>query len=115
MEVVISGRHMDVTEDMRDEITKRFRAVFRIFPSVIRHVRVIIESDTFLYRLEALLDLTTQKTMTGTVQNKDFHVAVRALETKLCAQLRRLKERIESHHKRFRTPRKLKTARTRLS
>lgn len=109
MDIVISGHHMDVTEDMRDEIMKRFRAVFRIFPGVITHVRVIVEADTFLCRLEAILNLKTQKTMTAEAKDKDFHVALRELESKLTAQLRRLKERVEEKHKRFRTPRKLRT------
>jgi|GEM_PF-1433273 len=110
MDIIISGHHMDVTDDMRDEITKRFRAVFRIFPNVITHARVVVEADTFLCRLEAVLNLSTHTTMTAEVKDKDFHVAVRALESKLAAQLRRLKERVEEKHKRTRTPRALKAA-----
>ncbi|MCX7847665.1 MAG: ribosome-associated translation inhibitor RaiA [bacterium] len=110
MNIVISGHHMDVTQDMRDEIMKRFRAVFRIFPGVITHVRVLVEADSFLCRLEAIMELRTHTVITAEVRNKDFHVALRELEDKLCAQLRRLKERVEEKHKRVRPPRRRKAA-----
>lgn len=110
MNIVISGHHMDVTEDMREEIMKRFRAVFRIFPGVITHVRVIVEADAFLCRLEAIMELKTHTTITAEVRNKDFHVALRELEERLCTQLRRLKERIEEKHKRVRVPRTQRAA-----
>jgi len=107
MDVTITGRHCEIDDSLRAEIVQKIEAAVRVFPSVVRHARVIVSENRFLHTVEAVIELTTNKTVTATAKDKNIRIAVNLVENKLNEQFRRLKERIESHHKKFhqaRTP-----------
>lgn len=105
MEISYTGRHIDITDDMRAELAHKLDAALRIFHGIVRHVRVIVTKNTYLYELEVIIESRTHKTLTAVARDKDYHVALQQLEEKLVQQMRRLKEKIEDHHKRGHEPR----------
>jgi putative sigma-54 modulation protein len=113
MEIAITGRHVDVTQDIRDLLERKVNAALRVFPNVIRHVHVILSLDTFLYEAEAVVELTTNKTITALARDKQLRNAIDSVEDKVNTQLRKLKERIEDHHRDARAARTRSTAATR--
>ena len=110
MTITISGRHLDITDSIRAAIEEKLDHALKVFPRVVRATRVVVTLDNYLFNIEALVELTTHKTITTNVSGKDFLTVVEQLAHKINEQLRRLKERIESHHKRFKTPRAARTA-----
>lgn len=105
MDVTITGRHCEIDDQLRAEIAQKIEAAVRVFPTVVRHARVIISENRFLHTVEAVVELTMNKTVMATAKDKDIRVAVNSVECKLNEQFRRLKERIESHHKKTHPPR----------
>ena len=99
MEMAITGRHVDVTDDIRELIERKVNSALKVFPNVIRHVHVILSLDTFLYQAEAVVELTTNKTITAQARDKELRNAIDTVEDKVNVQLRKIKERIEDHHR----------------
>ncbi|NLF40058.1 ribosome-associated translation inhibitor RaiA [bacterium] len=112
MDITITSRHTELPEDLKDLLAGKIENALKVFPRVVRGVRIIVEHDKYLYDVEAVADLTTQKTLTAAVRHKDLSKSIDVLADTLNEQIRRLKERIEAHHKRYKTPRAVKTKRT---
>lgn len=99
MDISFTGRHIEITDDMRAELTRKLDTALRIFQGIVRYVRVIVTKNTYLFELEVIVESRTHKTLTALASDKDYHTAVQQLEEKLEQQMRRLKEKVEDHHK----------------
>ena len=99
MEISFTGRQIDLTDDMRDELTRKLEAALRIFVDIVRSVRIVVTRKNYLYRVEVIVKSRTQKTLTAVALGKEYHVTVKQLEKKLGQQMRRLKQKVEQHHK----------------
>ena len=106
MDVTITSRHLDLTDEMRDYISGKLQNAVKMFPHVVRSVQVTIEQENYLYMSEAIADLTVNKTLTATSQDKDMRTGVDTMLSKLSEQMRRLKEKVEDHHRHGRPPRR---------
>jgi ribosomal subunit interface protein len=97
MQIEVFGRHIEITEDMKDFIGKMVEVALKPFPNVVQSAKVIVSQENYLIETEAIIDLKTQKVLTASSKDKDFRTAVHSLEHKLNEQIRRLKEKIEDH------------------
>ena len=100
MKIVVTGRHYDVTDDVREMIESKIENALKVFPRAVRHVRVILEQENVDFVLEANVELTAKKKiLVATARDKDLRTCIDALNATVNEQLRRLKGRIEDKHK----------------
>ncbi len=97
MDILITGRHIDITDETRRLIEKNVESALKPIPNVVRKVQVIISQENYLHNVDAVIDLTTHKTLTASSQGKDLRKAIHSLEHKLNKQMCKLKEKIENH------------------
>jgi len=100
MKIVVTGRHYDVSDEVREMIESKIEKALKVFPRIVRHVRVIIEQGSLEYLLEANVELTAKKKiLVAKEKDKDIRSGIDALNANVNKQIRRLKERIEDKHK----------------
>ena len=97
MQIEVFGRHIEITEDMKDFVEKMIVRALKPFPNVVQTAKVIVSQENYLIETEAVIDLKTHKVIAATSKDKDFRAAIHSLEHKLNEQIRRLKEKIEEH------------------
>ncbi len=97
MQTEVFGRHIEITEDMKNFVEKMVTTALKPFPNVVQNAKIIVSQENYLIETEAVIDLKTHKVITATSKNKDFKSAIHSLEHKLNEQIRRLKEKIEEH------------------
>ncbi len=97
MQIEVFGRHVDITDDMKDLVEKMMETALKPFPNVVQNAKIIVSQENYLLETEAIVVLKTQKVLTAKSKDKEFRNAIHSLEHKLNEQIRRLKERIEDH------------------
>ena len=97
MDIIITGRHCDIEDNMRAEIERKLEAALHVFPAVVRNARVVVTADKLMHTVEAIVELTTNKTIAASASDKDPLIALNLVEGKLGMQIRKVKERVESH------------------
>lgn len=96
MQVHITGRHVEITDGIRDHIYDKVERTLVDFPRV-EDVRIILELQKIMHSAEVL------------VQGKDIHVEGKASSENMYTsiddaldkaerQLRKLREKIQAHH-----------------
>ncbi len=97
MLIEVFGRHIEITEDMKELVEKTLETALKPFPNAVQSAKVIVSLENYLIETEAVVVLKTQKVLTATTKDKEFRTAIHSLEKKLNEQIRRLKEKIENH------------------
>ena len=104
MNIVVTGRHFNITEEIKELTETKIENALKVFPRVVRHTRVIISHENLEYEVEANVELTTKKKiLTSITKDKNLRVALDLLNAKLNEQIRRLKERIADKHRSIKT------------
>ncbi len=99
MEIAVTGRRVEITDEIRAMLEQKLTAALKVFPKVVRQVQVIVELAGYQYEVEAIVEVKTNKTITATAKDKELRSAIDAVERKVNEQMRRFKEKIENHHK----------------
>ena len=104
MNIVVTGRHFTISDDVRELTESKVENALKVFPRIVRHTRVIISHENLEYEVEANVELTAKKKiLTSITKDRDLRVALDMLNSKLNEQSRRLKERIEDKHRTIKT------------
>ena len=92
MEIEIVGRHVSVTESMRDYARKRMEKIVVEFPRLDR-LRVIMDMQKFINRVEVTAHASRDIMVEAHAEHEDMYAAVDAVADKAHAQLRRSVDR----------------------
>jgi putative sigma-54 modulation protein len=98
MDIVITGRHLDVSDELDGFIRERVGKLDR-FAERLHGVSVVIESLGDRNRVEMSIGATRGKRFVAEATAASVHGAVKIVEARIEAQLRRFKERLHGRRK----------------
>ena len=98
MKILITGRHVGVTESMKDYARAKAEKLGRFFDRA-TSCRVTMDVDRLDHMVEMVLEVSRGTTLVGKAQAPDMYAACDLAEQKLAQQMRKHKERLRDHHR----------------
>lgn len=95
MQVSVTGRHVEVTEAMKQHVDDKINKIKRHFDHV-NDVHVILTVEKLEQKAEATVQISGAKLFADDVQ-EDMYVAIDNMVDKLDRQIIKHKEKIQSH------------------
>ena len=95
MQVNLTGRHLEITDSIRNYVNSKFEKLERHFDNVTM-VNVILGIEKQRQIAEANFHVSGQDIFAET-ENEDMYAAIDALVDKLDRQLMKYKEKLQSH------------------
>lgn len=95
MQINLTGRHVEITESLRDYVHGKFSKLERHFDHI-NNVHVILNVEKLAQIAEATLHLNGGEVF-ATSQHQDMYAAIDSLIDKLDRQVIRHKEKVKSH------------------
>lgn len=95
MQINISGRHVEVTESMREYVTSKVERLTHHHDRI-TSTNVIVSVDKLIQKAEATIHVSG-KDVFAEATNEDLYAAIDALVDKLDRQLIKHKEKMRSH------------------
>lgn len=95
MKIIISGKHIDLTEAIKSYINEKISKIEK-YEEDITEVNVVIEVDKDIQKISATVFLSS-KIIRAESEHKDLYTAIDKLSDKLNTQVRKYKE-IHSKH-----------------
>ena len=102
MQVTIVGRHVEITDAIKEYVEKRLQKLKKYFPMVM-DVHVILYTQKYYQ----VVDVTIQAsglTVHGEEKSKDLYASIDMVIDKLDSQLKKHKERLVRHHQKKKRP-----------
>jgi putative sigma-54 modulation protein len=101
--IMISGRHVGVTDSMKDYARTKVEKLLRYWDRA-TSCRVTMDVDNLDHQVEMLLEVNRGVTLVGKAEAPDMYAACDLAEQKLAQQLRKYKERLTDHHRGEKAP-----------
>ncbi len=100
MNIVITGKHLDVGESLRTHIEEKLTASIAKYIDRVNAVNVVLSKQGHLFRVDITSNLGTHSglTLQARRENSDAYVAFDDAAEKIAKQLRRYKRQITNHH-----------------
>ena len=98
MQIVVTGRHMSVTDAMKSYAEEKAERLSRFF-NRIQEIRVVLDFEGGMPTTEVFADVEHADDFIAHETHKDMYAAIDAATDKLERQLRKHKERINQRHK----------------
>lgn len=98
MKTIITGRHEDVTEEMRQYALEKVEKLAKFWDRA-TSARVTMDVDNMDHLCEITIEVNRGVTLVGKASAADMFSACDFAEQKLATQLRKYKERITDHHR----------------
>lgn len=100
MNIVITGKHVDVGDSLRSHIEQKLQAVIAKYIDRVNNVNVVLSKQGHLFRVDITSNLGTHAGLTVQARrdNADAYVAFDEAADKVAKQLRRYKRQITNHH-----------------
>ena len=99
MEIIISGRHVEMTPDLKDYAQERAEKLLKYFDGITKIV-VTLGSDQGRHTAEMNISARRHLHLIGEVQRRDLREAIDLVTDKMERQLTRQKEKLKSHRDR---------------
>jgi putative sigma-54 modulation protein len=96
MEIIVTGRHLEVSSALRDYAAKRLGQINIDFPRIHR-AHVILAVDKFRQIAEVVLQCGNHITIEARDVREDMYAAIDGVLDKAERQLRKFKTRIQDH------------------
>ncbi|MGE0192830.1 MAG: ribosome-associated translation inhibitor RaiA [Planctomycetota bacterium] len=98
MKILITGRHVGVTDSMKEYARAKVEKLLKYFDRVTT-ARVTMDVDHQEQMVEMALEVSRGVTLVGKAGAPDMYAACDLAEQKLAQQLRRYKSRLRDHHR----------------
>jgi putative sigma-54 modulation protein len=98
LRILITGRHVGVTEAMKEYAREKVSKLEKIHDRLTR-LEVTMDVDHDAHRVEIVADAPRGVRLVGKAEGPDMYAAVDLAEEKLSSQLRRVKQRLTDHHR----------------
>lgn len=96
MNLEVIGRHIDVTAEIRDVVTRRAEKLEKFFDRI-HGLRVIIAAEGSNNQVEFVAHLVKSDMVVAKAAAADLYTAIESAAEKLEHQLRRYKEKLRDH------------------
>jgi len=98
MNLSVTGRHVEVTDALKDYVEEKMAKLERHFDGV-TDIHVILSVEKIRQQAEATIDLAGTK-IHAQAENNDMYASIDGLTDKLDRQVRKHKEKLRDHHRR---------------
>ena len=99
MQILITGRHVDVTDAMKTYAREKVAKLERFFDrATAARVTLDVQRDSNVVEMQ--LDLVRGMSAVAKVEAPDMYAALDLAEQKVAMQLRRFNQRLKDHHRR---------------
>jgi putative sigma-54 modulation protein len=96
MQVHITGRHVEITDGLRDHIYDKVERTLSDFPRV-EDVRIILDLQKRVHLVEVLVQ-GNHLHVEGTASSENMYTSIDQALDKAERQLRKLREKVQDHH-----------------
>jgi len=98
MQVVITGRHMSVTDAMKNYADEKAKKLLRYF-NRINEIRMILDFEGGKPTCEGIVEMEHADDLVASKTDNDMYAAIDLVSAKLETQIRKHKEFISQRHK----------------
>jgi putative sigma-54 modulation protein len=98
MQVRIDGRHVSVTQPIKDYAQKKLESIGIDFPRII-DVHIILEVEKYRHRCEIILHCTNHIHIEASEESDNMYASIDVCMDKLTRQMRKFKTKIQRHHR----------------
>ncbi|WP_462183146.1 ribosome hibernation promoting factor [Pseudoalteromonas maricaloris] len=95
MQLNLTGRHVEITDSLRDYVTNKFAKLERHFDHI-NNVHVILDVEKLVQKAEATLHVNGGELFAST-EHQDMYAAIDGLIDKLDCQVIKHKEKLTRH------------------
>lgn len=95
MQLNLTGRHVEITDSLRDYVTNKFAKLERHFDHI-NNVHVILDVEKITHKAEATLHVNGGEIFAST-EHQDMYAAIDLLLDKLDRQVIKHKEKMTRH------------------
>ncbi|PCK30630.1 ribosome hibernation promoting factor [Pseudoalteromonas piscicida] len=95
MQLNLTGRHVEITDSLRDYVTNKFAKLERHFDHI-NNVHVILDVEKLVQKAEATLHVNGGELFAST-EHQDMYAAIDGLIDKLDRQVIKYKEKLTRH------------------
>ncbi|OOZ42944.1 ribosome hibernation-promoting factor, HPF/YfiA family [Solemya elarraichensis gill symbiont] len=95
MQINLTGRHIDVTDSLRDYVTSKMDRIERHFDHV-TNIHVVLDVEKLRQKAEASFHISGHDIF-AEAENEDMYAAIDSLVDKLDRQLLKYKEKMKNH------------------
>lgn len=96
--ISVTGRHLDVTESMKQHAREKLEKIKKYFPRVI-DIHVVMDIQKFNHKVEVILQANHINIQAKEV-TKDMYISIDKVVAKLDRQLKKYKNKIQEHRHR---------------
>ena len=96
MQINVTGRHLDITDAIRDHIHNKLTHAFHDFPRVL-HVHVILDVQKHRQLAELVVQAANHVDVEATAESDDLYVSIDGAIDRAAKQLRRRRDRVQDH------------------
>jgi putative sigma-54 modulation protein len=98
MQIIISGRHFDVTEPIKQHISDRLESILDVKNLKITTARVILEIEKNRCKAEVIVNLKNHD-IEAAAETYDMYEAMDTVCDKIEVQIKRLIDKVQDHHR----------------
>lgn len=96
MQISITGRHMDISDTMREHIHGKLEQTFAEFPRI-ESVHVILDLQKYLHMAEVVLQAPHHIRIEAKHTSEDMYASIDESIDKAAKQLRRTYDKVQDH------------------
>jgi putative sigma-54 modulation protein len=96
VQIIVSGRHLDVSDQLRAHVTHKLEKLTRFYDRV-ESIEVVLDRQGEVPMVEAIVNAEHGIRFVARESGVDVHSAVDLVVDKLSTQLTRHKERVRNH------------------
>ncbi|MCP3965576.1 MAG: ribosome-associated translation inhibitor RaiA [Lentisphaerae bacterium] len=98
MQIIISGRHFNVTDEMKAQINERLTAILEHKSLKITTVRVILAQEGSRFLAEVIVNIKSHD-IEAKAESYDMNESVETIIDKIEIQVRKYLDKMQDHHR----------------
>jgi putative sigma-54 modulation protein len=96
--IQVTGRHVSVTEAMKEYCRRRLACLHLDYPKIIE-VQILLDVQKYRHTAEVILHCSNHITLEASAESDDMYVSVDEVVDKIARQMRKYKTRLMRHHR----------------
>lgn len=96
MQILVTGRHVDLTDDLRSYIDEKAGRLLRFYDRI-HEIEVILDHESEQFKAEIIVRADRKHTFVASLTGPDTFALIDVITDKLERQLRTFKEKNKSH------------------
>ena len=96
--IQVTGRHVSVTEAMKEYCRRRLASLHLDYPKIIE-VQIVLDVQKYRHTAEVILHCSNHITLEASAENDDMYVSIDEVVDKIARQMRKYKTRLMRQHR----------------